>query len=72
LVDRYFAAMALERGKFRQLVTENTLRGCQIFMGVPASDISAIAAFVIPSPRRDVKFPTTGESNFGGRARNGR
>lgn len=40
--------MALERGKFRQLITENTLRSCQLFLGLPASDISAIAAFAIP------------------------
>ncbi|MDQ3546583.1 MAG: Crp/Fnr family transcriptional regulator [Verrucomicrobiota bacterium] len=40
--------MTLERGKFKQLVTENTLRGCQLFMGLPATDISALAAFVIP------------------------
>lgn len=39
--------MALEGGKFRQLVTENTLRSCQLFLGLPAADISAIAAFAI-------------------------
>ena len=39
--------MSIERGKFKQLVTENTLRGCQLFVGLPAADISAIAAFVI-------------------------
>lgn len=40
--------MSIERGKFKQLVTENTLRGCQLFMGLPAADISAIAMFVVP------------------------
>ncbi|HEX5177289.1 MAG TPA: Crp/Fnr family transcriptional regulator [Chthoniobacteraceae bacterium] len=40
--------MVLERGKFRQLITENTLRSCQLFLGLPASDIAAIAAFAIP------------------------
>jgi CRP/FNR family transcriptional regulator len=40
--------MSIEVGKFKQLVTENTLRGCQLFMGLPAADISAIASFVVP------------------------
>jgi CRP-like cAMP-binding protein len=40
--------MPIDRGKFKQLVIENTLRGCQLFMGLPATDISAIASFVIP------------------------
>ena len=40
--------MSIERRKFKQLVIENTLRGCQLFMGLPAADISAIASFVIP------------------------
>jgi CRP-like cAMP-binding protein len=40
--------MALEPKKFRQLVMENTLRSCQLFMGLPAADISAIALFVVP------------------------
>jgi CRP/FNR family transcriptional regulator, dissimilatory nitrate respiration regulator len=38
----------LERGKFRQLVTESTLRSCQLFLGLAATDISAIAACTIP------------------------
>jgi CRP/FNR family transcriptional regulator len=38
----------LERRKFKQLVIENTLRSCQLFLGLPAVDISAIAAFAIP------------------------
>jgi len=37
----------LEANKFRQIVVENTLRSCQLFMGLPASDISAITAFVV-------------------------
>ena len=40
--------MALERGTFKQVITENTLRSCQLFVGLPGSDISAIAAFAIP------------------------
>src|SRR5262245_10426204 len=40
--------MSIERSQFRQLVAENTLRGCQLFIGLPAADISAIAALVIP------------------------
>ena len=40
--------MALEANKFRQIVTENTLRSCQLFVGLPAADIAAIASFVIP------------------------
>ncbi len=40
--------MSIEAGKFKQLVTENTLRGCQLFVGLPPGDISAIAAFVVP------------------------
>src|SRR5215472_12791940 len=40
--------MSLETGRFKQLVAENTLRGCQLFMGLPPGDISAIAAFAIP------------------------
>jgi CRP/FNR family transcriptional regulator len=39
--------VSIEAGKFKQLVTENTLRGCQLFVGLPAGDISAIAAFVV-------------------------
>jgi CRP/FNR family transcriptional regulator, dissimilatory nitrate respiration regulator len=40
--------MSIEAAKFKQLVTENTLRSCQLFMGMPAADISAIASLVIP------------------------
>jgi CRP-like cAMP-binding protein len=40
--------VTLEATKFRQVVIENTLRSCQLFLGLPAADISAIASFVIP------------------------
>ena len=40
--------MAVEAKTFRQVVTESTLRSCSLFLGLPAADISAIAAFVIP------------------------
>jgi CRP/FNR family transcriptional regulator len=39
--------MSLNGKKFRQLVIENTLRSCQLFVGLPAADISAIAAFTV-------------------------
>jgi CRP/FNR family transcriptional regulator, dissimilatory nitrate respiration regulator len=39
--------MSLDGGKFRQLVIENTLRSCQLLVGLPAADISAIAAFTV-------------------------
>jgi len=39
--------VTLEASKFRQVVIENTLRSCQLFMGLPAADIGAIASFVI-------------------------
>jgi CRP/FNR family transcriptional regulator, dissimilatory nitrate respiration regulator len=40
--------MPVEASAFRQVVIENTLRSCQLFLGLPTADISAIAAFVIP------------------------
>ena len=40
--------MPLEPGKFKQLVIENALRSCQLFLGLPAADIVAIAACAIP------------------------
>lgn len=40
--------MPLEATKFRQAVVENTLRSCQLFMGLPAADVAAIASFIIP------------------------
>lgn len=39
--------MALEGAKFRQAVIENTLRSCQLFVGLPAADILAITAFAV-------------------------
>lgn len=39
--------MPLEAKKFRQLVIENTLRSCQLFVGLPASDIAAIASCIV-------------------------
>jgi len=39
--------MPLEATAFRQAVIENTLRSCQLFMGLPAADIAAIASFVV-------------------------
>jgi CRP/FNR family transcriptional regulator len=40
--------MSFDRSQFRQLVAENTLRSCQLFVGLPSADISEIAALVIP------------------------
>ncbi len=37
----------MEANTFRQAVIENTLRSCQLFMGLPAADIMAIASFVV-------------------------
>lgn len=39
--------MSLDGGQFKQLVIKNTLRSCQLFVGLPATDISAIAAFTV-------------------------
>lgn len=39
--------MAVDASKFRQAIVENTLRSCQIFVGLPLRDIEAIASFVI-------------------------
>jgi CRP-like cAMP-binding protein len=39
--------VTLEASKFRQIVVENTLRSCQLFMGLPASEITAIASFIV-------------------------
>jgi CRP-like cAMP-binding protein len=39
--------MPLEARKFRQAITKNTLRSCQLFAGLPAPDIAAIASFAI-------------------------
>ncbi|MGZ5503331.1 MAG: Crp/Fnr family transcriptional regulator [Chthoniobacterales bacterium] len=40
--------MLREAPAFRQAIAENTLRSCQLFVGLPASDIAAIASFVFP------------------------
>jgi CRP-like cAMP-binding protein len=40
--------VAVEAGKFKQAIVENTLRGCQLFVGLPAADIEAIASFAVP------------------------
>ncbi len=40
--------MAFDRGQFKQALTENTLRSCQLLVGLPPSDTAAIAAFTIP------------------------
>ena len=39
--------MALEPNPFRQAIIENTLRSCQLFMGLPAADIVAMASFAV-------------------------
>lgn len=40
--------MASPLADFRQIVFANTLRGCQLFTGLPAEDLDSIASFVIP------------------------
>lgn len=40
--------MSLEARNFRQAVIESTLRSCQLFVGLPATDMAAIAAFLVP------------------------
>jgi CRP/FNR family transcriptional regulator, dissimilatory nitrate respiration regulator len=39
--------VALEPSQFRKAVIENTLRSCQLFMGLPVADIVAIASFIV-------------------------
>jgi CRP/FNR family transcriptional regulator len=39
--------VALEPSQFRQAIIENTLRSCQLFMGLPTADIVAIASFIV-------------------------
>ena len=39
--------MPVEASNFRRAVIENTLRSCQLFVGLPASDIDAIASFTV-------------------------
>jgi CRP/FNR family transcriptional regulator, dissimilatory nitrate respiration regulator len=33
--------------RFKRAVTENTLRSCQLFVGLPAADIAAVASFAL-------------------------
>jgi CRP-like cAMP-binding protein len=40
--------VGLEPSQFRQAIIENTLRSCQLFMGLPTVDIAAIGSVVIP------------------------
>ncbi len=40
--------MAVEASQFRQAVIENTLRSCQLFVGLGPEDIAPIASFIIP------------------------
>ena len=40
--------MAIESGQFRKAVIANTLRSCQLFVGLPSADVEAIASFAIP------------------------
>lgn len=39
--------MPLDRMRFKQAVTENTLRSCQLFVGLPVADIAAVASFAL-------------------------
>ena len=39
--------VTLDRTHFKQAVTENTLRSCQLFVGLPAADITAVASFAL-------------------------
>jgi len=39
--------VTLEPAKFRQAIIENTLRNCQLFVGLPSADVAAIAAFTV-------------------------
>lgn len=39
--------MTLDRTRFKQAVTENTLRSCQLFVGLPTADIAAVASFAL-------------------------
>src|SRR5690349_4145142 len=38
----------MDASAFRRAITLNTLRSCQLFAGLPASDLEAIAGFVLP------------------------
>ncbi len=40
--------MASPTAEFRRVVLANTLRGCQLFTGLPPEDLDLIASFVLP------------------------
>lgn len=40
--------MSTQPEQFRRAITESTLRSCQLFGGVPGSEIAAIAGFAVP------------------------
>lgn len=40
--------MGLDASAFKRAVILNTLRSCQLFSGLPAADLEAIAAFIVP------------------------
>ncbi len=42
------AGMASQIADFRKIVFASTLRGCQLFNGLPAEDLELISSFVIP------------------------
>lgn len=42
--------MPVEASRFRRTVIENTLRSCQLFVGLSTDDIEAIASFVVSKP----------------------
>ncbi len=46
--DAMILAMASPLADFRKIVFANTLRGCQLFTGLPAEDLDGIASFVVP------------------------
>jgi len=56
--------MPLEAKKFRQAIAESTLRSCQLFMGLPATDIAAIASFIVAKhlTKGDYLFRQSGQT----------
>jgi CRP/FNR family transcriptional regulator len=40
--------MASPKAAFQKIVFANTLRGCQLFTGLPADDLELIASFLVP------------------------
>ena len=58
--------MAVEASQFRRAIIENTLRSCQIFVGLPATDIEAIATFVVSKHlEKDEYLFRQGDSSLG-------